>query len=431
MFGRTPDHASYSETEITLTKENVGRLTPAWETSVGAGISVSVTASDGVLYFGSWSGAFYAVNESDGQILWQSFVGVAPAPENPNCFPAIGVGSQASVSDDTVYVGGGDSAVYAFNKKTGDLLWRVQIGDPSTGAYLWSSITVAGGALYIGVASLGDCPLTRGSLVRIDPANPQQPLIRYLMPEGEQGGGVWSTPTYDAASNTIFVTTGTGEQDVERGVWGGSFLALDATTLELSKNYFLLPTNSTEEDIEWGSSPAVFRTSDGRTLVGATGKDGVLYTLNAADLSLAWQTTIAVKCVCPECGCGSLSTPATDGKVLYVGAGVSNPELFDEGTVYAISPDDGSVIWQKTTAGVILAPVTVAGGMVFVSSTNGLEVRDAGTGDLLWTDQQRGMLYSQPVVLNSTVYCTYMNGTVVAWRLGPEQPDSAASTTEP
>ncbi len=422
MFGRTADHSSYSETETSLTKDNIGRLAPAWETSVSSGISAGATVSGGIVYFGAWSGKFYAVAAADGRMLWNHFVGIAPVPDDPTCFPSIGVAAQAAVSGDTVYIAGGDSAVYAFNKDTGELLWRVQIGDPKTGAYLWSSITLASGALYVGVASLGDCPLTRGSLVRIDPADPTHPLVRFLMPEGETGGGVWSTPAFDAASNKIFVTTGTGEQDPALGVWGGSFLALDAATLEIGSHYFLLPTNSRDEDIEWGSSPLIFHGSDGRTLVSASGKDGVLYTLNAADLSLAWQTQLAIKCVCPECGCGSISTPATDGRLLYSGAGVSDADSFAEGSAYALSPDDGSVVWSQPTDGVILAPVTVANGMVFLSTTKGLEIREAGTGDLLWNDQQKGVLYSPPIIVDGTIYCTYMDGRVAAWRVAPDDP---------
>jgi hypothetical protein len=52
-------------------------------------------------------------------------------------------------------------------------------------------------------------------------------------------------------------------------------LAINAASLEI-KSWFLLPTNSVDEDIEWGSSPALFQTSGGLPLVAATGKDGIL-----------------------------------------------------------------------------------------------------------------------------------------------------------
>ena len=55
-------------------------------------------------------------------------------------------------------------------------MWRLQLADPKSGSYLWTSLTIHNNALYAGVSSLGDCPLVRGALVRIDLANPRQPL---------------------------------------------------------------------------------------------------------------------------------------------------------------------------------------------------------------------------------------------------------------
>jgi len=122
------------------------------------------------------------------------------------------------------------------------------VADPVSGAYLWSSLTFFNNALYVGIASLGDCPLVRGALVRIDLAHPAEPQFRMLAPEDQLGGGVWSTPAIDPATNTVYVTTGTGEQDADSGMWGGTMLALDATTLEIV-SYFFLPTNSVDYDI--------------------------------------------------------------------------------------------------------------------------------------------------------------------------------------
>lgn len=417
MFARNPEHTSFLPGSLAFTPPKMSALQPGWKIALKTTLSAAPIVSEGVLYEGGWNGQFHAIRVSDGEVLWQQFVGKAPVPENPSCFPAIGVASQAVIWGDLVYVGGGDAAVYALNKYTGEIAWRTPLADPATGAYLWSSITLFKNGLYVGVSSLGDCPLARGSLVRIDLDHPGEPLVRYLMPEDEVGAGVWGTPAIDEATNTVVITTGTGEQDVERGIWGGTLMTLDATTLEIRDHYFL-PSNSLEDDIEWGSSPTLFQASDGTRMVAATGKDGVLYALRLADLSLVWEAKIAVSCVCPECGCGSLSTPAYDGKLLYVGAGVSDPESFEEGTVYAIDPDTGDAIWRRPTTGVMIAPVTVAADMVFAAGTHGLEVYSAGDGSPLWNDGMAGPLYSQAVVTPDTIYCTYVSGNVVAWRLG-------------
>lgn len=412
-------HSSLNSAESRIDVSNVANLTQAWTRSFGNLIAAAPTVVDGTLYFGDWSGNFYAVSAADGSILWRQYLGKSADPPFPFCMPAIGVSSQATVVGTTVYVGGGDSAVYALDIGSGQIVWRVPLADPASGSYLWSSVVAAGGALYVGVASVSDCPLVQGSLARIDLANPSKPLIRYLSPIDNPGAGVWTTPAVDTATNTVFITTGTGEPNPAAGIYGSSFVSLDATTLEI-KSQFSLPGYDPDVDIEWGSSPVMFDTADGKRFAAATGKDGILYALNRDDLSLAWSVRLAVECVCPECGCGSLSTPAFDGQLLYVGAGVADPEGFDNGSVYAIDPSTGQTIWMHALSDTVIAPVTVANGLVYVSTTTGAIAYNASTGDRLWDDGGYGTLYSQPVVVNGTLFTTYFEGDVVAWTLpGP------------
>lgn len=409
-------HSSSNGGESTINLNNAGQLAQSWKLSLGKPLAAAPTVVNGVLYFGDWSGYFYAVNAADGTIRWQQYVGKSAEPDSPFCMPATGVSSQATVLGSTVYVGGGDSAVYALDSTSGNVNWRVPLADPASGAYLWSSIVPSGNSLYIGIASLGDCPLAQGALVRLDLNHPNRPVIRYLSTADDPGAGIWSTPAIDELTNTVFVTTGTGTQDVGSGAWGSTFLSLDATTLDI-KGYFLLPTYSPDIDIEWGSSPTLLQAADGTPLVAATGKDGILYALNRADMSLAWTARLAVGCVDPEQGCGSISTPAFDGQLLYVGAGDSDPDGFDNGSVYAIDPSTGQTVWMNPLAAPVLAPVTIANGVLYVTTTGGAAAYSAYTGDLLWSDGGQGALFSQPVVVNGTLYTTYLQGDVIAWTL--------------
>jgi outer membrane protein assembly factor BamB len=204
-------------------------------------------------------------------------------------------------------------------------------------------------------------------------------------------------------------------------------LAMDATTLEIRKHFFL-PTNSLDGDIEWGSSAMLFQTSDGLPMVAATGKDGVLYAQHRDDLTPGWRAELALSCVCPECGCGSLSTPAFDGNYLYVGAGAAPDADLENGSIYALDPDTGAILWRNLLEGAVLAPVTVAGGAVYVSTTTGLAVFDAETGDELWRGP-RTLLFSQPAVTGGVVYTTQVNGSVVAWK--PIEDSATSSSARP
>jgi uncharacterized protein (TIGR03437 family) len=221
----------------------------------------------------------------------------------------------------------------------------------------------------------------------------------------------------------MFVTTGNGDvEDGATGNWSDALLALDASSLEIKAGFFL-PADEADADLDWGSSPTLFTPPGSVPLVAATAKDGVLYALQQTDLSLVWKTRIAVGCVDPEGGCGSLSTPAFDGSTLFVGAGVREDAGAFNGSLWAVNPLDGFPIWVRDLEGTVLAPVTVANGLVFVSTTTGFEIFHAPTGQLLWRDRIQAPIFSQPVVVNGTVFTTYASGEAAAWAIPP------ASTT--
>ena len=252
-------HSSFRPGETQINSGNVGQLQQLWRASVGATISSGVTVSDGSVYFGDWSGNFHALSAATGAVQWTQFLGKAADPIDPSCEPrAIGVSAQPIVAGNTVYAAGGDSTVYALDRATGAVLWRSPLADPATGTYLWSSLTLYQNALYIGIASLTDCPLVRGGLARIPLDNPAQPQIVYFVPENALGGGLWSTPAIDAQNNLLYVTTGNADtQDAQQGVWGSALLALDASTLAVQSHFFM-PLTDQDTDADWGSSPLFF-----------------------------------------------------------------------------------------------------------------------------------------------------------------------------
>lgn len=422
MYLKDLSHSSFNGAETTLSIRSIANLRPSWTYSAGAAVGSAVTLSGGVLYFGDWGGNFNAVDAQRGTLLWKSFLGKAASPPDPTCFPSIGVSSQAVVMGNIVYAGGGDSAVYALDKSNGSVVWRTPLADPASGSYLWSSVVQYQNMLYVGVASLGDCPIVRGAIARIDPQNPQNSLVRYVVPQGETGGGIWSTPVVDAATNTIYVTTANGDrQDVAAGFWIGAILKLDPNTLA-NQAYYLFPESDSVTDQVGGSSPTLFTTPAGTPMLAVAQKNGILYGVRRSDLSLAWQTRLAVGCVEPADGCGAISTPAFDGTNLYLGAGVRDPDSFASGSVYAIKPDDGSVVWRKDLDTTILSPTSVANGLLYVSTSHGLEIYDTATGQAVWNDKKRATIFSQPVVVNRTIYSTYATGELVAWNLPPPDP---------
>ena len=421
MYLRDMRHSSFDSSELQINHDTVQKMVPAWMTSFHAGMAASPSIRDGSLYVGDWSGMFYRIDAATGAVRWQTFVGKAPTPDNPTCMPGIGVSAQATVTDAAIYVAGGDSAVYALEPASGRILWRVPLAEPDSGSYLWTGLTLYQNALYLGVASLGDCPVVRGALARIDLDRPSYPLVRFVMPLGSLGAGVWTTPAIDRETNTVYITTGNGDQDADAGEWGSALLALDATTLEIKAHYFL-PSSSPDSDMDWGSSPTLLETADGTKMVAAVSKDGNLYSLGREDLKPLWISRIAISGEQPESGDGSVSTPAFDGHLLYLGAGAQVEDDWDHrGSLFAINPADGSVVWSQTLTGVVLAPVTLTDEVVFAATTQGLIAFDTKTGEQLWSDGSTDTLYCQPILVDGMLFATYLNGRILAWNLPPAQ----------
>src|SRR5947209_1786251 len=217
--------------DATLSPANAAKLTVNWAFKTGGPIAASPTIVGGTVYVGSWDGYEYALDAATGALKWKTFLGLTTS----SCFSAngFGISSAATVQDGVVYVGGGDAYWYALAASTGAVLWKVFTGDNSatSGHYNWSSPLIYNGLAYIGVASVADCPLVRGQLLQVDLSTHQIVHTFGVVPSGQVGGGIWTSPSVDATTNTLYVTTGTQGQNPATQPYVLAILALDASTL--------------------------------------------------------------------------------------------------------------------------------------------------------------------------------------------------------
>src|SRR5439155_14001745 len=103
----------------------------------------------GVVYWGSATGTFYALDAATGTTLWSTPIYIAGL-----------VGP--AVVDGVVYVGGADGTVHALDAATGLQLWSYDTGAIDIG----SSPAVANGVVYVAPG-----PGTMTSLVALDAAS--------------------------------------------------------------------------------------------------------------------------------------------------------------------------------------------------------------------------------------------------------------------
>ena len=353
---------SGASTETILSSAAAPNLRPLWTFKTGGVIAASATVVGGVAYVGSWDGFEYALNAATGALIWKTSLGITSAPAcSP---PSLGISSVAAVVGGVVYVGGGDSNWYALNAATGAVLWSVPTGDNSAtgGHYNWSSPLIVGNSAYIGIASLGDCPLVQGQLLRVDLSTHLVVATANFVPTGQVGGGIWTTPAIDTATNTIYVTTGTRNMASQTN--SESMVALDATTLAI-KSDWQIPRSAANADSDWGSSPILFADANNRAMVAGIDKNGFLYAFDRTNLALGpiWSEQIAIGGICPTCGDASVSSMAFAQGLLFVGGGNTTiGGVGYAGAIRAINPTTGGWYGQKAwpTRSSPLSPMTTA-----------------------------------------------------------------------
>ena len=411
--------------ESTLSTSNVSKLTQQWVFHTGGIIASSATVVNGVVYFGSWDGYEYAINESTGQQVWKTFLGITT---NSNCTnqTSLGVTSSASVVNGVVYVGGGDGDFYALDANSGAVDWNVKLGDNSaaSGHYVWSSPLIYNNNAYIGIASQCDIPLVQGQIFKIDLATHAIAGTFSTVPDGQVGAGIWSSPSVDPSTNTIFITTGNGSS-----IYSQAMIALDASTFAV-KGSWQIPADQLGPDSDWGTTPLVASLSDGTHTVSAINKNGILYDFFANNVSAGpiWQTNLAVGGDCPECGDGSISSGTFNGSRLFYAAGNTtiNGTSY-KGSLRALDPHTGSIVWQNGFSGTPFSAVAYANGIIAVAPANSLQVLNAQDGTVLFNQSLSNIVYGAPSIANGMIFVGTIGGNEYAFSLGSQPPPTTTT----
>lgn len=411
-----------AQNETIVSAANAGQLTKLWSFKTGGLIAAQAAIVGGVAYVGSWDGNEYAINLGTGAQMWKTNLGVTKAP---NCVPAtIGITSSATVDSGVVYVGGGDAYLYALDAGTGAVLWRAFTGDNSAtgGHYNWSSPLLYAGNLYVGIASNCDIPLVQGQLLQISTSTHQVVNTLNLVPATETGAGIWTSPVVDPATNTIFVTTGTlslWTQNLAQAI-----IAIDATTLAV-KSSWSIPFTQAGIDLDWGTSPDLITDANGRQLVAATNKDGLLYAFDRSNLAAGpvWQTQVAVTGSCPPCGDASVSSTAFGGGTVFAAGGNTTIQGSGYGgAVRAVDPSNGAVKWEHGTPDPIIPAVTYVNGLVIDAAGATLEVLNAADGTRLYSYQTGAGIYGAPSISQGSIVVGSGDGNLYAFALPANPP---------
>jgi eukaryotic-like serine/threonine-protein kinase len=314
--------------------------------------------------------------------------------------------SSPAVAGGTVYAGGNNGDVYAFNAASGHLDWRVVTASAESGP------TVVDGTVYVGSA---------GGMYALNAANG-----KFRWTAG--GGSAESTPV--VVDGTVYVVDGSGNVQALNAANGqvrwshsigyaGTGLAVANGLVYVSSVGdigYVYALDSATGQLKWSfktlqareSTPVV---ADGTVYVGCgngPGSNGTVYAINAANGQSRWSYTTGNGTPFGA-GNGVESSPAVAGDVVYVGS--------DNGTVYALDTATGHLVWSYTTptgSSVVSSPA-VDGGTVYVGSEDDrIYALSTATGHLVWSYPTGNLVVSNPAAAGGIVYAASDDGKLYA-----------------
>ena len=384
--------SGFNAAETIITLATAPELKLKWTHQAGDAVVSQPVVANGLIYWASWDGYEYATT-LDNKTVWATYLGQTVAPL---CIPPyLVVSSTATITrvkmNGTMtlveFLGGGKGYFYALNALTGTILWRTFLGSPPS-HYLWSSQAFYQGHIYMGVSSVGDCPLIPGRVVQLDPVTGVIQHVFNTIPPGCLGGSVWSSPTIDETAGTVYIAVGnkgpcpTHELSA-LDIHSQALLELRASDLSLLQSW-QLPKSERIHDPDFGATPTLFTASTGVPMVGVANKNGTYYAFKRDDLSApVWQAALSTG----HLGHGVISSSAWDGHRLYVGARTMIINgVFCKESVVALDPDTGNIIWRHCfQRRALIGAIVAVPGLVVLGQAGYVFVLNATSGQTLFS----------------------------------------------
>lgn len=412
-----------------LDRENVGTLKLKWAFGFPDSIQIRSQASlaGGAIYVGSQNGTVYALDRETGCVRWTH-------QASAEVRTTILIDPWKAGSDETApraYFGDLAGNAYAVDAASGELIWKKKVGRHPA-AVLTAAPSLHDGTLYVPVSSQEEasaavpgyeCCTFRGSIAALDAATGEEKWRTYLVDEpvhhdtaedgspriGPSGVAAWNSPAIDAARGQLYVATGDNYSapatelsdailalDLETGAIRWSYQATEGDAWNVAC-YVQANMNCPEEegpDFDFGAGTILTQTEDGRSLVLAGQKSGIVYAVDADTGELVWQTRVGRG----GAGGGTVFGIASANGRLFVpisDLGPVDSEFEAKAGIHAVDIDSGKIAWQwlapdtcgerkpchhGTSGSVSATPELVIAG----ADDGHLRVFDAASGEVLW-----------------------------------------------
>jgi len=384
----------------------------------------------GRVFVGSADGKVYSLDAASGCVYWA--IDAGSGVRSAITIAQIGTRYAALFGD-------GRAFAHAVDAATGQEIWKTKVDDYPvagiTGGLVFYKdrvyIPVKSGEEAAGGSAKYECCRFRGSLVALDASTGKQIWKTYTIEEpkktkvnkvgtqlwGPSGAPIWSTPAVDPRRNTIYVTTGDNYSDPSSSM-SDAFIAMDADTGKILWSRQMtandaytsacrMPdkTNCPEvngPDFDFGASPILVTLGNGKRLVVAGQKSGMVHALDPDQGGeLVWSTRVGIGGTMGGVQWGS----AVDANNIYVAnsdilrvmlpfANNTDADPKRGGGMYALRLDTGKQVWftppvgcgeKKRCSPAQSQAVTAIPGVAFSGSVDGhLRAYDAANGKVVW-----------------------------------------------
>ena len=383
------------------------------------------TVAGGRVFVGSQNGTVYSLDARTGCIVW-TFAAHAGVRASITIGPKTGAGRAAVYP---AYVADQQGYAYALDAASGRELWSRKV-DAHPLVRLTGAPAVYGGRVFVPISSYEEggkppgyaCCTFRGGVMALDARTGAVLWRAYTIAEppalvrsyadgteawGPSGGGVWSAPTIDVKRKAIYVGVGNTYSGAPQPTTD-SVIAFDMNTGQMRWSRQMNPgprdvfgcvageINCAERpgpDFDFGASPVLATLPNGRQLIVAAQKSGVVYALDPDKQGAeVWHYRAG-----GGSGLGGVEWGiAVDGEQAYVPvAEIYNPE---PGGLHALSLATGTRAWYvappppacgkptRACSGAQFSAVTVTGGLVFSPSNDGaVRAHSTRDGSIVWS----------------------------------------------
>ena len=328
--------------------EQVPNLKVKWVFGLPMDFRVSQpTVVGGRVFIGSLQGRIYSLDAKTGCLYWSVKTdGGVRSTMVVDTLP--GTTPPRSV----VYVGDAAANMYALDARTGKELWKVDVDDHPLSTITGTPKT-HGNRLYVSTTALEEiagsdptyeCCTFRGKIMALnrfngklvwraymlDPAVPVRKNAIGVQLWGPSGASIWSSPALDPERNRLYVTTGDNYSD-PASLTSDAVVALDLRTGDVLWSKQFTPndawnagceleddTNCPEArgpDLDFASSPILRIMPDGRRIILAGQKSGVMHAIDPdRNGEILWQERVGKGGLVGGIQWGS----AADAKQVYV-----------------------------------------------------------------------------------------------------------------